>query len=135
LQGDLKTSISALEQSLAIREGLDSDAIISIYVNLGWIAADEVDYDAARKYFEQAMNVAQAAESNYGVAFTFANLGILAFLRRDHAGAEAALEQGLNAGRASGIREQCPYYRAVWPTWRCSGGKWSAQQPYAGSRC
>ena len=63
LQGDLKTAKSLLEQSLAIREGLDSDAIVLIYVNLGLIAEVEGDYDAARKYLEQAMTVAQAAES------------------------------------------------------------------------
>ena len=102
VQGDLKTAKSLLEQSLAIREGLDSTAIVLIYVNLGLIAEVEGEHDAARKYLEQAMTVAQAAESSHSVALAFAYLGILAFLQRDYDGAEAALEQGLNAGRAIG---------------------------------
>jgi predicted ATPase/class 3 adenylate cyclase len=101
-QGDLKTARPLLEQSLAIREGLDIDAIVFTYVNLGLIAEVEGDYDAARKYFEQAMTVAQAAESSHSVAIAFAYLGILAFGQRDYDGAEAAFEQGLNAGRAIG---------------------------------
>jgi predicted ATPase/DNA-binding SARP family transcriptional activator len=102
LQGDLKTSISLLEQSLAIREGLDSDAIVRIYQSLGLTAEVEGDYDAARGYLEQAMTVAQAAEDSHSVAFTFARLGALAFLRLDYDGAGATFEQGLNASRAIG---------------------------------
>jgi non-specific serine/threonine protein kinase len=102
LQGDLKTSKSLLEQSLAIREGLGSDAIVWIYANLGWIAEVEGDYDSARKYLEQAMTVAQAAEDSHSIAFTFAHLGILAFVQRDYGGAEATFEQGLSAARAIG---------------------------------
>src|SRR5207245_1737306 len=102
LLGDLKTSISLSEQSLAIREGLDGDAIVWLYVNLCLIAEVEGDYDAARKYLEQAMTVAQAAENSYNVAVIFAHLGMLAFLQCDYDGAEATFEQGLNAGRAIG---------------------------------
>ena len=102
--GDIMTSKSLLEQSLVIREGLDSDAIVWIYLNLGLIAAFEVDYDAARKYFEQAMTVAQAAESSHNVAYSIAHFGILAFLQRDYDGAEATWEQSLNAGRAIGYK-------------------------------
>lgn len=99
-QGDLKTAMPLLAQSLALREGLDSDAIAFIYVNLGLIAAIEGDYVVAGNHFEQAMTVAEAAESSTGVAFTFANLGILAFLQHDHNGAETAFERGLLTGRA-----------------------------------
>ena len=102
--GDFKASKSLLEQSLAIREGLDSDAIVRIYQNLGSIAEVEADYDAARKYLEQAMTVAQTAEDSHSVAFTFAQLGALAVLQRDYDGAEATLEQGLNAARAIGYK-------------------------------
>lgn len=74
VQGDLKTSMPLLEQSLAIGEGLDSDAIALIYANLGLIAAIEGDFGAARKYFEQAMTVAQAAEDSHGVALPLPTL-------------------------------------------------------------
>jgi predicted ATPase/DNA-binding CsgD family transcriptional regulator len=102
VQGDLKTSKSLLEQSLAIREGLDSNVITFIYFNLGLIAAVGGDYDATRTYAEQAMTVARAAESSHGVAIAFVSRGILAFLQGDYDDAEAAFEQGLNAGRAIG---------------------------------
>jgi tetratricopeptide (TPR) repeat protein len=69
-QGDLKASKSLLEQSLALREGLDSDVITFIYCNFAWIAEVEGDYDAARVYLEQAMTIAQAAEDSPSVAFT-----------------------------------------------------------------
>ena len=134
-QGDLKTSKQLIEQSLAIPEGLESDTIIRIYVNLGMIAAVEGDYDAARKYLEQAMTVALAAESSHNVASNFAFLGMLAFLQGDYDAAEATFERGLNASVPSGIRRQWECRRAVWPTWRCSGGNWCALRPCAGSRC
>jgi predicted ATPase/class 3 adenylate cyclase len=102
LQGDLKTAKSLLEQSLAIREGLAGDVIVSTYVGLGLLAEVEDDYDAARTYLEQAMSVAQAADSSHNVALSFGHLGALAILQRDYDGAEAAFAQGLNAGRAVG---------------------------------
>jgi non-specific serine/threonine protein kinase len=102
--GDFKTSISALEQSLASREELDSESICGIYLGLGLIAAVEGDYDAAGAYLGQAMTVAQAAESSYNVALTFGHLGILAFLQRDYDDAEAKWEQSLSAGRAFGYK-------------------------------
>jgi predicted ATPase/DNA-binding SARP family transcriptional activator len=104
LHGDLKTSISLLEQSLTIREGLKSGDVVFSFMNLGLIAEVGGDYDAARKYFEQAMTLAQVAESSHSVAVSLAYLGILAFLQRDYEGAEATLEQGLNAGRAIGSK-------------------------------
>jgi tetratricopeptide (TPR) repeat protein len=73
-----------------------------IYVNLSWVTAAEGDYDAARKYLEQAMSVARAAESSHSVAIAFTYLGTVAFLRGDYDGAEAAFEQGLNTGRFIG---------------------------------
>jgi predicted ATPase/class 3 adenylate cyclase len=101
-QGDFKTAKPLFEQSLAMRAGLDSDAIVRIHLNLGWIAEDEGHHDLARKYLGEALVVAQAAESRHSVALSYANLGILAFMQRDYDGVEAPLAQSLKISSAIG---------------------------------
>jgi uncharacterized protein HemY len=84
--------------------GLDVD-VATVLNNLGMLARERQDYDAAERYFRQALDLAQKIDNKEHQENFFGNLGELALEREQWAEARRWFEQALALAREIGRQD------------------------------
>ncbi len=105
LQGDLGQARALLEDSLAIRRGLnDPSGIASSLNNLGNVVKDQGDLKGALALYEESLALQRSIGNRPGVAVALSSLGVLSHMRGDLQAARSYHEESLRLRRELGDR-------------------------------
>ena len=102
VQGDLASSRTLFEESLALSRKLGNDLIAASLFHLGRQAALQRDYPTARPLFEQALAIDRKLGRKWGIAASLGALGDLAVNQGDFSAARSSYEQSLAISREMG---------------------------------
>jgi predicted ATPase/DNA-binding CsgD family transcriptional regulator/DNA-binding XRE family transcriptional regulator len=107
-RGDLATARALYEESQAFNRdiGYRSDVVEH---NLGVVAQEQGDLDAARRYFEASVLARRALDDTPGLALSLAKLGEVLAAQGDLAGAHQALAESAVVQRDLGGRPQLAF--------------------------
>ena len=84
------------EESLTIRRRFnDRLGLVSTLNNLGVVASDIGDFETARAYYLEALQLARELGAQHNVAGLLVNLGNVVYQQQEWAGARAYYEAGL----------------------------------------
>lgn len=102
VRGYLSEGRAALEEALSLGVGVDVADRISALNGAGILARDQSDYAAARRYHQQALELAEAAHNQSAVASSLGGLGIVAQAQGDYVMADALYHEALTMRREVG---------------------------------
>jgi predicted ATPase/class 3 adenylate cyclase len=102
-QGDKTTTLSILEQALALRRATGSPAEIAETVNIVGIAARyQGDLDRARQCYEESLQLRHQLDDTWGIAAANNNLGMVAVDQKDFEAAQSYYTRSLAVYRELG---------------------------------
>src|SRR5262249_54363767 len=85
----------------------------SAVILLGPIATELKEYNEAVAYFEQSLRWCKEVGGDWGVAISLSNLGTIALLTKDYAGAKSWLQQSLDYFQKTGQKSR-EFYEALY---------------------
>ncbi len=102
VRGYLSEGRAALEEGIRLGAEVDVADRITVVNGAGILARDQSDYAAARRYHQQALELAEATQNQYGISNSLSLLGIVAQAQGDYATADSLYRQALTTRRELG---------------------------------